>query len=198
MIDITHRNPRKLVLLSSDHCHQSSARNSRACTVSSHWRAFVQCLLVMVLLASCSNRTELNDSVSQLTFKTLSGQALKVSEVTGPLLINFWSTSCTICVAEMPDMARLYGDYADKGLELVAVAMAYDPPNHVLEMTERRKFPFPVALDLGGEAVDAFGDIKGTPTSYLLDAEGRLVKRYVGAIPFDGLRKELDELLGIS
>jgi len=152
----------------------------------------------MALLASCSNRTELNDSVAQLTFKTLSGEPLKVSEVTGPLLINFWSTSCTICVAEMPDMARLYGDYADKGLELVAVAMAYDPPNHVLEMAERRSFPFPVALDIGGEAVDAFGDIKGTPTSYLLDSDGKLVKRYVGAIPFDGLREELDELFGIS
>lgn len=163
-----------------------------------HCRLLVQCLLAIALLASCSNRTELDDSVARLTFKTLSGVPLTVSEATGPLLINFWSTTCVICVAEMPEMAQLYNDYVDKGMELVAVAMPYDPPNQVLEMAQARKFPFPVALDISGEAVAAFGDIKGTPTTYLLDSEGRLVKRYIGAIPFKGLRKELNQLLGIS
>ncbi|MGQ7847838.1 TlpA disulfide reductase family protein [Granulosicoccus sp. 3-233] len=198
MIDPIHKQRLKIVPYPRKRPDRTSARISLADTVSIHWRLLIQCLLAMALLASCSNRTELDDSVAELTLKTLSGQPVKVGDATGPLLINFWSTSCVICVKEMPDMARLYGDYADKGLELVAVAMAYDPPNHVLELAEAWNFPFPVALDINGEAVAAFGGIKGTPTSYLLDSEGRLVKRYVGAIPFDGLREELDELFGIS
>lgn len=198
MISLTLRHPVENVPYLRYISSMIAVPSRLAARVFHHWRLLAQCLLAMSLLASCSNRTELNDSVAGLTFKTLSGKPLAVSDATGPLLINFWSTSCAICVAEMPDMARLYNDYADKGLELVAVAMAYDPPNHVLEMSRSRNFPFPVALDVTGEAVAAFGDIKGTPTSYLLDSDGKLVKRYVGAIPFEGLRDELDELLGIS
>lgn len=98
----------------------------------------------------------------------------------------------------MPDMAHLYEDYAGKGFELIAVAMPYDAPNEVLEIATARNLPFPVALDLEGEAVNAFGSIRGTPTSFLLNSEGEVVKRYIGAIKFDGLRKELDKLLTLS
>ena len=198
MIDAIHNQPLKIVPYPRTTSRRRPAKSYLLDKVPSRWRLFALCLLATALLASCSNRTELNDSVAELTFKTLSGTPFKVADATGPLLINFWSTSCVICVAEMPDMARLYNDYVDRGLELVAVAMAYDPPNHVLEMATSRKFPFPVALDINGEAVAAFGDIQGTPTTYLLDADGKLVKRYIGAIPFEGLRKELDELPGIS
>jgi len=198
MIDRTHQLTLKTVPHLPHLSGRTSAKSSLAGKGPSQWRLRVQCLLAVALLASCSNRTELNDSVAELSFKTLSGIPVKVADAAGPLLINFWSTSCVICVKEMPDLVRLYDDYADTGLELVAVAMAYDPPNHVLDLARTWNLPFPVALDVGGEAVEAFGDIKGTPTTYLLDSQGRLVKRYVGAIPFEGLRTELDELLGLS
>ncbi len=156
------------------------------------------CLLTTALLASCSNRTELDDSVAGLTFSTLDGEQIAVAGRSRPLLVNFWSTTCVICLAEMPEMAKLYRDYVDQGVQVIAVAMPYDPPNEVLELTQARQYPFPVALDIKGDAVAAFGSIKGTPTSFLLDAEGRLVKRYVGAIKFDDLRDELDKLLEVS
>lgn len=198
MISVTSRMPAPTVSYPCSISGRSLMKPSLLDTLNCRWRLAIQCLLAVALLASCSNRTELDDSVAQLTFKTLSGEQLTVSEATGPLLINFWSTSCVVCIAEMPDMAQLYEDYVDRGLELVAVSMPYDPPNHVLELAQARQLPFPVALDVTGEAVDAFGDIQGTPTTFLLDAEGRLVKRYIGAIPFEGLRKELDQLLGVS
>ena len=156
------------------------------------------CLLTTALLASCSNRTELADSVAGLTFSTLDGEQIAVAGRSRPLLINFWSTTCFICLTEMPEIAQLYRDYVDQGVQVIAVAMPYDPPNEVLELTRARQYPFPVGLDIKGEAVAAFGSIKGTPTSFLLDAEGRLVKRYVGAIKFDDLREELDKLLEVS
>ena len=161
------------------------------------WLAGI-CLLTTALLASCSNRTELDDSVAKLTFHTLDGEQIAVAGRTHPLLVNFWSTTCVICLAEMPEMAELYHDYVDQGVQVVAVAMPYDPPNEVLELTQGRQYPFPVGLDIKGEAVAAFGTVKGTPTSFLLDAQGRLVKRYVGAIRFDDLRDELDKLLELS
>lgn len=156
------------------------------------------CLLASLLLGACSKRTELDISGQNLTFKTLKGDEIALNEATGPVLVNFWSTSCAVCLHEMPDMAKLYEDYADKGLELIAVAMPYDPPNKVLELAEARKLPFPVALDIEGKAVQAFDSVKGTPTSYLLNSAGKVVKRYIGAIKFKGLREELDKLLALG
>lgn len=156
------------------------------------------CLFSTVLLAACSNRTELSESVNNLRFKTLSGDEISLQETQTPVLINFWSTSCVICLREMPELAEMYHEYSPRGFELVAVAMPYDAPNEVLELATARQLPFPVALDITGEAVDAFESVKGTPTSYLLDQDGKLVRRYVGAIDLKDLRSQLDQLLDIS
>jgi len=158
-------------------------------------RLFGACLLSAVLLASCSNRTELPQSVNNLIFKTLTGKEIALRDLNVPVLVNFWSTSCVICVHEMPDMAEMYAQYAPGGFELIAVAMPYDAPNEVVELAEAQALPFPVALDLQGTAVDAFDSVKGTPTSFLIDSEGKLVKRYVGAIDLLELRSQLNTLL---
>ncbi len=161
------------------------------------WLASI-CLLTTVLLGACTKRTGADISEQNLTFKTLKGNEIALNEAAGPVLVNFWSTTCVVCLHEMPDMATLYEDYASKGFELIAVAMPYDAPNEVLELAESYKLPFPVALDIKGEALKAFASVKGTPTSFLLNSKGVVVKRYIGAIKFDGLRKELDKLLAMS
>jgi len=155
-------------------------------------------LIACMLLSACNRQSALSDDVRTLTFKTLTGQELVLADIDRPVLVNFWATDCKICIHEMPDMAVLYNEYQAVGFELVAVAMPYDPPNKVLEMAEREQWPFPVALDINGDALSSFATVKGTPTSYLLDNNGRLVKRYVGAIPIEELRHQLNSLLGLS
>jgi len=153
---------------------------------------------VALLMVAC-NKSEPAAAVDPaLVFKTLSGQQIAMGDQSGPVLVNFWSVDCPICLREMPEMAELYHDYQDKGFDLVAVAMPYDAPNRVLELAESQQWPFPVALDIEGHAVDSFATVKGTPTSYLIDADGKLVKRYVGAIDMKQIRKQLDKLLGLG
>jgi thiol-disulfide isomerase/thioredoxin len=152
-------------------------------------------LIVAIVMVSCSNRTELDPSVNELTFKTLSGTDVTLRDSRGPTLVNFWSTSCVICVKEMPHLADFYETHKTDGFQIIAVAMPYDPPNVVLELSKQLGLPFPVALDIKGEASAAFGSIKGTPTSFLLDADGKLVKRYIGAIDLDKLEKQVVQLL---
>lgn len=158
----------------------------------------IGCLFALMLLGACNTRHTLDPAVGELTFHTLSGEQITLSEQGGPTLINFWSTSCVICVREMPDMAELYNQYQPRGFQLIAVAMPYDAPNTVVELARDKRLPFPVALDLHGEAVAAFASVKGTPTSYLLDAQGNLVSRHVGAINMNELRANLDKLLDLS
>jgi len=160
------------------------------------FRGVLSALLVSAIIVSCSNHTELDDSVSELTFKTLSGTDVTLQDAQGPTLINFWSTSCVICIKEMPHLSELYEAHKSDGFQIIAVAMAYDPPNEVLELAKHLELPFPVALDIKGEASAAFGPIHGTPTSFLLSADGKLVKRYIGAIDLNKLENQIDQLLG--
>ncbi|MBC3881663.1 TlpA family protein disulfide reductase [Undibacterium sp. LX40W] len=128
-----------------------------------------------------------------LTYVNLKGEKITSTSLRGKVyMVNFWATSCTTCVAEMPEMIGTYDKFHSKGLEFVAVAMRYDPPNYVINFTETRALPFHVALDVEGKLAEAFGDVKLTPTTFLIDKQGRIIKRYVGKPSFD----ELEEIIG--
>ena len=109
--------------------------------------------------------------------------------------MNFWATSCTTCVAEMPEVIATYNQYKDRGFETLAVAMSYDPPSYVVNFAQTRQLPFKVAIDNTGAAAKAWGDIQLTPTTFVLDKQGNIVKRYVGAPNFAELHQLIDKLL---
>lgn len=114
------------------------------------------------------------------------------------LLVNFWATSCVPCVKEMPRLAELHLRRHREGLETIAVAMRYDPPNHVLRFAERERLPFPVALDPVGEVARLFGDVQLTPTTFVIDRSGRIVRRIVGEPDFAELERLLDRTLAAA
>jgi peroxiredoxin len=131
-----------------------------------------------------------------VTFTGLDGQKFTSESLKGRVvMVNFWATSCVTCIKEMPQMTETYNKYKDQGLEFVAVAMSYDPPNSVLNYPQTRKLPFKVALDTQGELAKSFGDVKLTPTTYVIDKEGKIIKRYVGEPEFPQLHKLLEKAL---
>jgi peroxiredoxin len=111
------------------------------------------------------------------------------------VMVNFWATSCVTCVKEMPDMVATYNKYKAQGLEFVAVAMQYDRPDYVLNFAEQRKLPFTVALDSAGDIARQFGDVTLTPTTFLIDKQGRIIKTYVGAPDFGAVHKLIEKEL---
>jgi peroxiredoxin len=136
------------------------------------------------------------DTAPPVTFTSLSGEKVSMEQLRGKVvMVNFWATSCTTCVHEMPQMVDTYNKYKDKGLDFVAVAMSYDPPNYVINFTETRKLPFKVSLDPQGDIAKSFGDVKLTPTTYVIDKNGRILKRYVGEPKFTELHALLDKAL---
>lgn len=132
----------------------------------------------------------------ETSFLLLDGSRKTTSDFRGKVaLVNFWATSCTTCVAEMPNLVRTYEKYKAHGYETLAVAMSYDPPNYVVKFAETRKLPFLVAIDQGGTAAKAWDDVKLTPTTFLVNRNGEIVKRYVGAPNFDELHALIEVLL---
>ncbi len=100
------------------------------------------------------------------TFTTLEGKPIALDSLRGKIgLVNFWATSCPGCIKEMPDLIETYNQYKNKGFEIIAVAMSYDPPNYVLNFAQTRQLPFPVALDVNGAHARAFGNVQLTSIS---------------------------------
>ncbi|MDP1929422.1 MAG: TlpA disulfide reductase family protein [Thiobacillus sp.] len=130
------------------------------------------------------------------TFVTLEGKPIQLDSLRGKVvLVNFWATSCPGCIKEMPGMIETYNQYKAKGFEIIAVAMSYDPPNHVVNFTQTRQLPFPVALDVKGELAQAFGDVRLTPTSFIIGKKGQILEQKLGELDFVKLRALLDKEL---
>jgi len=132
----------------------------------------------------------------EASYVLLDGSKTTTADFKGRVtLVNFWATSCVTCVAEMPRIMATHDKYRARGYDTLAVAMQYDPPSYVVNFAETRKLPFRVAIDNTGSAAKAWGDIQLTPTSFVVNKRGEIVKRYVGEPDFQQLHALLEELL---
>ena len=156
-------------------------------------------LIALALLAVAAAAVYLSgpsDRAPSSTFVLLDGSKKTTEDLRGKVtLVNFWATSCTTCVAEMPEMVATHQKYQARGFQTLAVAMSYDPPAYVVNFTESRKLPFKVAIDNTGANAKAWGDVKLTPTTYLVNKRGEIVKRYVGTPDFAELHRLIEKLL---
>jgi peroxiredoxin len=144
------------------------------------------------LLAGCSG-TQLAPATE---FVLLDGSRQSTKDLRGKVtLVNFWATSCVTCVAEMPKLIATHQRYHGQGYETLAVAMSYDPPSYVVNFSQTRQLPFKVAIDNTGAVAKAWGDVKLTPTTYLVNKRGEIVKQYVGEPDFAALHQLIEKLL---
>ncbi|HZH56161.1 redoxin family protein [Yanghanlia caeni] len=132
-----------------------------------------------------------------VTFTTITGEQVTMQELRGKVvLVKFWATSCVTCVAQMPDNIKNYNTLKDRGYDTIAVAMQYDPPNYVKNFAESRELPFKVVVDATGELARAFGDVKLTPTAFLIDKQGNIIKRYLGNYDKESFLATVNKALG--
>lgn len=137
-----------------------------------------------------------HDQAPQVHYTLLDGKQMSMADLKGQVvLVNFWATSCTTCVAEMPQLVSTYEKYRRRGYQTLAVAMSYDPPAYVANFAESRQLPFSVVIDNTGDIARGFGDVRLTPTSMLINKRGEIVKRYVGAPDFAALHVLVEKLL---
>ena len=146
----------------------------------------------LFLLGACGQRPP----APQVTFVSLAGETITTGGLRGKVvLVNFWATDCAVCAKEMPDMVRTYNRYRDRGFEFIAVAMKHDPPHYVVKYAEANRLPFKVALDPVGELAQAFGNVKLTPTTFVIDKRGNIVLKITGEADFARLNALLEEKL---
>lgn len=136
-------------------------------------------LALMIGLSACSSDTQ--QSMPSFKISEISGKVLTQDDFKNKVtIINFWATSCVSCIKEMPQLVETYEKFKTDGVDLMAVAMSYDPPMYVVNYAQTRKLPFKVALDSDGSVAKAFGKIQLTPTTLVINKKGKIIKRYVG------------------
>ena len=154
--------------------------------------ALVCAAAVAIALTACAGR----EKAPEVRYTLLDGTPGSTAALRGKVvLVNFWATSCTTCVHEMPQLVSTYRKYRARGFETLAVAMSYDPPAYVTNFASSRSLPFGVVIDNTGAIAKSFGEINLTPTTFVIDKRGEIVKRYVGEPDFVALHALLDKLL---
>lgn len=150
-------------------------------------------LLIILALTGCNKTIT---TAPNITFDTITGQKIALNEFRGkPVIVTFWATDCASCIEEIPALINLYKQYHQSGLEIIAVAMSYDPPNHVIDMTKDKQLPYNVALDLTSDVAQAFGGVMFTPSTFIIAPDGSVVKKQIGLFDLDKMNALINSLL---
>lgn len=127
---------------------------------------------------------------------SLSGQQLSLNELKGNVvLVNFWATSCSACIEEMPKLKELHHAFSGRNVTILAIAMSYDTPHYVQTFIRHSPLPFFVAIDTHGTIAHAFDRVQLTPTTFLIGPDNTIIKRYVGSIDEDEIRQLIETYL---
>lgn len=140
---------------------------------------FIYLLIGLLLISACTESN--SNKAPNVSFTTLEGKQISMQDLRGKVvLVKFWATDCTTCVAQMPANIKRHEKYNKSGFETIAVAMKHDKESYVINFTKSRGLPFMVAMDSDGQIAKDFGDVKMTPTAFLIDKKGNILKRYLG------------------
>jgi len=138
-------------------------------------------MLSVLVFISIATINRVSTQSPDVTFTTITGKKIALKDLRGkPVIVTFWATDCPACIQEIPHLIDLYTQYHKQGLEIIAVAMYYDPPNHVITMTENQQLPYNVALDLKAEHAHAFGDVQLIPSTFLISPDGLIALKKTG------------------
>jgi thiol-disulfide isomerase/thioredoxin len=96
------------------------------------------------------------------------------------VILDFWATWCGPCREEIPDFVRLQDKYRAQGLEIVGLSLDDDGEKAVRPFAEKHGVNYTMLLAAGTNTADRFGGVIGIPTTFVLDRQGRIVKKFIG------------------
>jgi len=131
-----------------------------------------------------------------VTMTTLDGRTIQLADQKGKVvLVNFWATWCAPCRKEIPDLINLYSELKSDGLLVVGVATDDDGESVVAPFVKRKKINYPIVVDTSGTVESKFEAMYGLPTTYVVNAEGKIIRRILGIFPTEDMRPKLETLL---
>ena len=124
----------------------------------------------------------------------LSGSPLKLSAFQGSvILLDFWATWCPPCRAEIPHFKQLYAGYKGKGLQVIGLSVG-EKPDVVRSFAKANGITYPVGMS-SDSIEQAYGGIRGIPTTFLIDKQGRIAGQFTGYQEKQVFEQEIRALL---
>ena len=120
------------------------------------------------------------------TLMTMDNKKVSLKDFKGKyIFLNFWATWCGPCIDEMPSMERLYQKFKTrKNFAMLEVSIDKAGTDAVKKFMTENKLTFSVLLDRDSEVAGAYG-VMGIPSTYLIDTQGFVINRAVGARTWD-------------
>jgi peroxiredoxin len=138
----------------------------------------------------------IGNKAPNFTLDSLSAENVKLSQVlkeNKAILINFWGIWCPYCVKEMPELVKFYNQYHKQQVEILAVNVG-DNPQEVPKFTEKNQITFPVLIDKNDKISNLY-QVSGFPTTFIIDAKGKIRDIIVGSTTEATLASKVDKLL---
>ena len=142
--------------------------------------------------------SEDGEKAPDFELSTLDGELIKLSDYVGKIvLLDFWATWCGPCRMAIPELVELQNEYGD---DLVIIGISLDQPytqQNLLPFIQNYGINYPIVLGTL-EVVEAYGNIRGIPTSFIINQEGVIVNKYTGYVPKSYYVAEFTKLMGAS
>ena len=161
-------------------------------------RRLLLALLLAVILASCgkSDRGQgLTGGAPDFTLPAVDGSMVSMSDYRGKVvLVDFWATWCPPCQEMIPVLSKLNKRYSDKGLVILGVSLDRDGLEVLGSFVHENMIPYKVIM--GDTRIgNAFGGVSTIPTLYIVDRDGRLVRKLTGYHSFGQLEEQVKRYL---
>lgn len=167
-------------------------------TLNSVMRALLYFTVLLTLTAAPALAQAAGDNIgdpAKLEAVLLNGEKVDLEKWKGKVvMVNFWATWCPVCRAEMPGWEKFYETNKARGFEMIALSVDDDEARVRAFMAEK-KYRFPVAWRFDKAEDDDFPTVRGTPTTYVVDRQGKVALKQVGRASEDALKQTLEKLL---
>lgn len=151
-------------------------------------------LLLSLGLGGCLSKSGV--PLAGVTVQDLDGSPVPLDSIKGkPTIITFWATTCPGCVKEIPHIQELHDKYGPRGVNVIGLAMSYDPLDQINAMVKQKNMTYTVWQDQTGRAAEVFGPVRVTPTFFILDRQAQIEHQKIGLIDMDRVEGIIERLI---
>ena len=156
-------------------------------------KAFILLMPLFILCACGRVRSEAASAAPDVSLRDMDGKVVAISGFKGKVIIlDFFATWCPPCRQEIPDFVELQKQYGAQAFTMVGVSLT--PASDVRPFAEKAGINYPILID-NDEASKAYGPIRSIPTTFVIDKEFNIVKKYIGYTSKETFESDIKELL---